>query len=65
MNTLPEGTEVYYNNMFGRVRFSCDRYTTICVRQFPHDPVRDVCIVVYPEQYSNIELAHGNHSHDL
>lgn len=61
---LPVGIEVYYENMFGTVHFSCEQYTTVCVRKFPSQPVRDVCIVVYPEQYYKIELAHGNHSHE-
>ena len=61
---LPEGTEVYYDGMYGVVRFSCEQYMTVCVRNFPDDPRRDVCILVYPNQTNQIELVNGNHSHE-
>jgi hypothetical protein len=61
---LPEGTEVYYNGMYGVVRFTCEQYMTVCVRKFPDDPRRDVCILVYPNQTDRIELVNGNHSHE-
>jgi hypothetical protein len=60
---LPEGTEVYYDGMYGHVRFSCEQYVTVCIREFP-ERVRDVCIVVYPSRYDRIELANGNHFHE-
>ncbi len=63
-NMLPEGTEVYVNGMYGRVAFSCEQYMTVCVRKFPKEPVRDVCILIYPEHQHKIQLVHGNHSHD-
>lgn len=65
MLMLPEGTEVYYNNMYGVVRFSCDQYMTVCVNKFKDDPQRDVCILIYPDQLHKLELVHGNHSHEL
>jgi hypothetical protein len=61
---LPEGTEVYYNGIYGVVRFTCEQYMTVCVRNFPDDPRRDVCILVYPNQSNKIELVNGNHSHE-
>lgn len=61
---LPEGTEVYYNGIYGVVRFTCEQYMTVCVRNFPDDPRRDVCILVYPNQLDKLELVHGNHSHE-
>jgi hypothetical protein len=64
MNMLPEGTEVYYNGMYGVVRFACEHYMTVCVRKFPNEHVRDVCILVYPNQTDRITLVNGNHSHD-
>lgn len=63
LNTLPEGTEVYYKGQYGHVRFVCEQYMTICVREFPN-PVHDVCLLVYPQQYHLIELVRGNHSHE-
>lgn len=61
---LPEGTEVYYNGIYGVVRFTCEQYMTVCVRNFPDDPRRDVCILVYPNQLDKLELVNGNHSHE-
>lgn len=61
---LPEGTEVYYNGMYGHVRFACEQYMTVCVKEFPTERVRDVCLIVYPAQYDRIELVNGNHSHE-
>jgi hypothetical protein len=53
---LTEGTEVYYNGMYGVVRFVCNNYVTVCVRTF-QEKVRDVCILVYPDEYDQILLA--------
>jgi hypothetical protein len=62
-NMLPEGTEVYYNGMYGVVRFTCEEYMTVCVSTFP-EKVRDVCILVYKNQLDKLELVRGNHSHE-
>lgn len=59
-NMLPEKTEVYYRGILGYVNFSDPAYMTICVRQFPDQPNRDVCLVVPPERWDEIELANGN-----
>jgi hypothetical protein len=61
---LPEGTEVYYRGIYAHVRFTCEQYMTICIREFPNERVRDVCIIVYPSQYDTLELVNGNHSHE-
>jgi hypothetical protein len=61
---LPEGTEVYFNGMYGTIGFSCEHYMTVCLRKFPQEPSRDVCILVYPNQQHQIELVRGNHSHE-
>ena len=61
---LPEGTEVYYRGMYGIVRFTCEQYVTVCVRHFPDDPRRDVCMLVYRNQQNELELVKGNHSHE-
>jgi len=61
---LPEGTEVYYNGIYGVIRFTCEQYMTVCVRNFPDDPRRDVCILVYPNQLDKLDLVYGNHSHE-
>lgn len=61
---LPEGTEVYYRGMYGRIGFVCEQYMTVCVRHFPNDPSRDVCMLVYKSQQHELELVKGNHSHE-
>ena len=60
---LPVGTEVYYNGMYGRVRFACEQYMTICIREFPNDHSRDVCLILHPSQYDQIILVHSNNAH--
>lgn len=60
---LPVGTEVCYNGMYGHVRFACETYMTICVREFP-ERVRDVCLILYPSQYDQIILVNGNNQHE-
>ena len=54
--SLTEGTEVYYNGMYGVVRFVCNHYSTVCVRSFT-EKMKDVCILVYPDEYDQILLA--------
>jgi len=61
---LPEGTEVYIDGMYGKVRFVCDSYMTVCVNKFQGDPARDVCILVFKNQEHRITLVKGNHSHE-
>jgi len=55
--SFTEGLEVFYKGTFGIVKFICEQYITICVRKFPEEPRRDVCLVVYPQQYQYIKLA--------
>lgn len=61
---LPVGTEVWYKGYNGVVNF-VDPETgcmTICIRTFPEEPVRNVCLVVYKHDFDKVELAIGNHS---
>ncbi len=64
LTMLPEGTEVYYRGMYGHVRFACETYMTVCVREFPNERVRDVCLIVYPCQYNELTLVNGNNQHE-
>lgn len=54
--SLTEGLEVYYKQMYGIVRFVSEHYITVCVKTFPNERVRDVCLIVYPQQYKDIVL---------
>ena len=57
---LPVGTEVYYKGHFGVVKFSCEDSMSICVRVFPDEPSRNVCLVVYKWDFDEVELTTGN-----
>lgn len=61
---FPEGTQVKYRGQYGIVKFA-DYQTqtmTICIRKFPDEPVRDVCLVLSKNQFNELELVIGNHS---
>jgi hypothetical protein len=63
MNTLPVGTEVYYEGTYGVVKFVCEQYITVCTH-INTDPLRNVCICIIPSQQHKLELANGNHAHE-
>lgn len=52
---ISEGLEVYYKGIPGTVRFVSDDYITVCISRFD-SKVRDVCILVYPNQLDKISL---------
>lgn len=54
--SFTEGLEVYYKQMGGVVRFVSEHYVTVCIRTFPNERVRDVCLLVYPQEYKHITL---------
>lgn len=54
--SFSEGLEVYYKQHFGVVRFVSEKYITICTKVFPGQRVRDVCLLVYPENYHLVTL---------
>jgi len=57
MSTIfSDGLPVYYKGIPGVVRFVSEQYITVCVRNFPEERVRDVCLVVYPSQYKYVSL---------
>ena len=57
--TFHEGLEVRYRQHTGFVNFICEKYITICVHR-SEERSRDVCLLVYPQQWKEIELIHGN-----
>jgi hypothetical protein len=61
---LPVGTEVCYDGMYGHVRFVCGDYMTVCIREFPNERVRDVCLIVTQGNYHKITLVNGNNQHE-
>ena len=60
----PEGTEVYYKDHRGVIKFADDTYVSVCIRVFPEEPVRNVCLVVHKSDWDQLHLVHGNHSRD-
>jgi hypothetical protein len=60
----PEGTEVTYKQHRGVVKF-CDPESgccTICIRTFPNERVRDVCLVVHRADLKHVIPVIGNHN---
>lgn len=54
--TFAEGLEVQYKDHIGTIRFICDSYVTVCIAKFPEDRRRDVCILVYRNNFNDIKL---------
>jgi hypothetical protein len=54
--SFTEGVEVYYKHHFGVVRFVCEKYITVCTKAFPGQKVKDVCLLIYPENYHLVTL---------
>jgi hypothetical protein len=57
--SFAEGLEVRYRGMPGTVRFISNSYITVCMASFS-ERAKDVCVLVYPEQWKEVELIHGN-----
>lgn len=55
MMTFSEGLLVRYKSYLGKVRFISNQYITICIQTYDHK-VRDVCLLVYPNEWKDIEL---------
>ena len=53
---LAEGLDVQYKQYIGTIRFICNSYLTLCISQFPEERRRDVCILVYREEFNQIKL---------
>jgi hypothetical protein len=59
MTTFYKGLEVKYGDYVGDVDFISEQYITICLRRLDHKS-RDVCILIYPPQWKDVELINGN-----
>lgn len=51
-----EGLEVIYKGHVGFIKVVTDEYVTFCIRNFPDEPSRDVCILIFESQFSKIKL---------
>lgn len=50
-----EGIRVKYKDQYGTIRFICEEYITICIREH-EEKVRNLCLIVYPKDYSKVHL---------
>jgi hypothetical protein len=55
MMTFTENLLVRYKEHTGVIRFISNQYVTICVETYDHK-VRDVCMLVYPDQWKDIQI---------
>jgi hypothetical protein len=55
MTAFYQGLEVRYKQHVGFIDFVSEKYVTICLRKF-NERSRDVCLLVYPSQWKDIEL---------
>lgn len=63
MNSFAEGYEVKYKDKTGTIRFVCDSYLTVCIHTHSN-PMKDVCILVYKNEWDEIHLVSGNRNED-
>ena len=53
-----ENLEVYYDDrlgkrVYGYIRFICDEYVTVCIKEGPHK-VNRLCLLFYPNQWDQL-----------
>ena len=53
-STQNERISVEYRGDRGFINFQCDQCVTICVREFPEHPARNVNVVVYHYDFDKI-----------
>jgi hypothetical protein len=51
-----EGLEAIYDNYVGIINFVGSSYLTLCVKYLPEEKVRNVCIVIYKDEFNKIKL---------
>ncbi len=54
-----EGLEIRYKHLTGHVKFVCDEYITLCIHT-NENPLKDVCVLIFNNQWKDIELMSGN-----
>ena len=55
MITFYQGLEVKYKQHVGFIDFVCEKYVTICLKEFG-EKSRNVCLLIYPEHWKEVEL---------
>jgi hypothetical protein len=51
-----EGDIVSYDELIGSVKFVCNSYFTLCIKRFESEKPRDVCILIYRQDFNKIKL---------
>lgn len=51
-----EGVVAQYKSHVGVIRFISENYITLCINTYPDEKVRDVCILIYRDEYKDIRL---------
>lgn len=51
-----EGIEAIYDEYLGVIKFVGNSYITLCVKIFPEEKVRNVCMLIYRNQYHKVKL---------
>lgn len=54
--TFYEGLIVEYEDYIGEIRFICNSYITLCVKSFSNEKRRDVCLLIYQDDFNKIKL---------
>ena len=60
-STFASGVVVRYKDLCGEIVFISEQYLTICVLKREAHMVSDVCMVVYKEDWEDIELLKSSH----
>lgn len=60
-STFAAGVIVRYKDLCGEIAFICEQYLTICILKREPHMVSDVCMVVYVENWEDIELLKSSH----
>lgn len=56
MTVFSEGLQAKFGPHIGTIRFISENYITLCVRTFPQEKSRDVCILIYRDNYNKVQL---------
>jgi hypothetical protein len=51
-----KGVVAEYKSHVGVIDFISDSYITLCIKTYPNERVRDVCILIYRNDYKNVKL---------
>jgi len=56
LDIFAKGVYVQYKDHVGYIDFICDDYFTLCIDNRAVEPVHNVCILVYKNQWNDVKL---------